>query len=119
MTTPPPHNGSSALIIGGGVIGLSSAIALALRGIAVTLLERGNVGEFAASRRAAGILGAQLELHATAAMQDLCLLSRSHYPAWIETLSALSGQPIEFSPAGAMRVAFDATDPSEESQLPI
>jgi glycine oxidase len=77
------------LIIGGGIIGLSLAIELKLRGASVTVLSR-NCQE-AAARAAAGMLAPQAEEIPPSPMLDLCLKSRSLYPDWITKLESLTG----------------------------
>ncbi len=56
---PAAKNAADALIVGGGVIGLSAAYHLARAGSRVTLLEKGAVGS-GASSRAGGIITAHL-----------------------------------------------------------
>src|SRR5712691_4423232 len=68
------------VVIGGGVIGLLSALRLAQRGHQVRIVERGEPGR-EASWAAAGILGAQAEAEAKGPFLDLCLRSRELYPA--------------------------------------
>lgn len=94
------------VVVGAGLVGCASALALARRGAEVVVLERGAFGELAASRAAAGILGAQLERHASAAMLELCVASRDRYPSWIAEIEAASGMSVDFRRCGAMRVAF-------------
>ena len=50
------HNTSDAIIIGGGVAGLSTAMQLAGRGATVVVLERERLGN-GSTGRAAGLLG--------------------------------------------------------------
>ncbi len=98
------------LVIGGGVIGCAVALAAARRGLAVTLLERGELGAIThpgpeGSAAAAGIVGAQLEgLHGDGPLSRLCLASRDRYPAWIEGLGELTGVDVELRPSGVSRV---------------
>src|SRR5712691_7475279 len=88
------------VVIGGGVIGLLSALRLAQRGHQVRIVERGEPGR-EASWAAAGILGAQAEAEAKGPFLELCLRSRELYPA----LAAELGD-IGFSRCGALRLAF-------------
>jgi glycine oxidase len=104
---------TATLVIGGGVVGCAVALALADKGLDVTVIERGP--RVAAgcgpegSTAAAGILGAQLEgLHGDCALSRLCLLSRDRYPAWIAAIAARTGRDVEMRPAGVSCVAFDA-----------
>lgn len=66
------------IVIGGGVIGTTSAWRLAQTGRRVLLLERDRCGGEASSA-AAGMLGAQLEVSEPGSFYDLCLESRSLY----------------------------------------
>jgi glycine oxidase ThiO len=68
--------GSEIIVIGGGVIGLATAIELRLLGAEVKVLCK----DFKA---AAG--------HAAAGMLDLCLASRTLYPEWIRKIESISG----------------------------
>ena len=87
-------------VIGGGVIGLLSALRLAQRGHSVRVVERGEPGR-EASWAAAGILGAQAEAKAKGPFLELCLRSRELYPALAEELG-----DIGFSRCGVLRLAF-------------
>jgi glycine oxidase len=92
------------IIIGAGIVGCASALALARRGARVVLIERADFGVDAASSAAAGILGVQLERHADPAMQALCIASRARYDAWLLTLG---DGDVGFRARGSMRLAFD------------
>jgi glycine oxidase len=87
-------------VIGGGVIGLLSALRLAQHGHEVRVVERGEPGR-EASWAAAGILGAQGEAERRGPFLDFCLRSLELYPA----LAAELGD-IGFSRCGALRLAF-------------
>lgn len=89
---------SNVLIIGGGAIGLATALELALRGASVTVLSR-NFQE-AALHAAAGMLAPQAEGILPGAMLALCLRSRSLYPEWASKLEALTGIDPEYWQCG-------------------
>lgn len=89
---------SDVLIIGGGAIGLATALELALRGVSVTILSR-NFQE-AALHAAAGMLAPQAEGIMPGPMLDLCLRSRSLYPEWASKLESLTGINPEYWPCG-------------------
>jgi glycine oxidase len=100
---------TSAVIIGGGVIGLSVAWRAAQRGISVTLADpqpgRG------ASHAAAGMLTPAAE--AAYAEKDLFTLgleSLERYPGFVEELTARTGEPTGFRQAGTLQVGYDADD---------
>ena len=88
------------LIIGGGVVGLSIAIDLQLRGAKVTVLSRDF--QQAASHAAAGMLAPTAEEIASVPMQDLCLKSRWLYPEWASKLEELSGQETGYWSCGIL-----------------
>ena len=94
------------LIIGGGIMGTSSAWELAAHGAKVLVLERSVPGAEASSA-AAGILGAQAEAHAPGAMAELCLASRSRYAKFAATLSKETHIDVGYRQCGVLRVAFE------------
>src|SRR5205807_8795019 len=79
---------ADVVIIGGGVIGLSLARELALRGVRnIALLERGELGK-EASWAAGGILAPQVEADRVDDFFKLARESRDMYPAFAEALRA-------------------------------
>ncbi|HHH30390.1 MAG TPA: glycine oxidase ThiO [Polyangiaceae bacterium] len=101
------------VVVGAGLIGCACALALARRGAVVTVLERGAFSQHAASRAAAGILGAQLERHASGDMLELCVASRGRYPDWVGEIEAASGVSVDYRSCGTMRVAFTDAERAE------
>jgi glycine oxidase len=91
------------VIVGGGVIGLSSALALARRGARVLVLERGAFGAEASSA-AAGILGAQVEPTGPGWMASLTLASRALYPTFAQNLREATGIDPGFERCGVIKV---------------
>jgi glycine oxidase len=91
-------------IVGGGIMGCATALALANRGASVIVLERAVPGAEASSA-AAGILGAQLEAHAQRAMVAEFVRARAGYAAWAERLRDATGIDIGYRASGALRVA--------------
>ena len=92
------------LIIGGGIVGLSIAIDLQLRGAKVTILSRDF--QQAASHAAAGMLAPMAEEIASKPMQDLCLKSRWLYPEWVSKLAELSGQETGYWSCGILAPVY-------------
>jgi glycine oxidase ThiO len=91
---------SDVLIVGGGAIGLATALELALRGVSVTVLSR-NFQE-AALYAAAGMLAPQAEGLLPGPMLELCLRSRDLYPEWTRKLESLTGVSSEYWPCGIL-----------------
>jgi glycine oxidase len=98
------------VIVGAGVMGCATALALAERGAKVTLLERAIPGAEASSA-AAGILGAQRELHEKGRMIESFVRARREYAAWAEELRAKTGIDIGHRVSGAL---VTTADPAEK-----
>jgi glycine oxidase len=97
---------ADVVLIGGGVMGCASALALASEGLRVLVLERSVPGAEASSA-AAGILGAQTEVHEPGPLFELARTSRSMYPAWSTRLRDATGIDIGYRKCGVLRLAFD------------
>jgi glycine oxidase len=91
-------------IIGGGIMGCAAALALAERGADVVVLERAVPGAEASSA-AAGILGAQVELHGRGEDVALFVRAREAWAAWARMLVAASGIDIGYRVSGVLTVA--------------
>lgn len=101
---------SEVLVIGGGVIGLSIARELHIRGVQnITLLEKGMCGE-ESSWAAAGMLGPQAEADEGGTFFDLCCESRALYKAFAENLLDETTVDIELDRQGTLYVAFTDED---------
>ena len=91
-------------IVGGGVMGCATALALTGRGAEVVLLERAVPGAEASSA-AAGILGAQAELHGRQDEAALFLRAREGWPSWAAELREASGIDVGWRRSGVLRIA--------------
>ena len=107
------RNTADVVIIGGGVIGLAVARALALRGIRdVLLLERGSLGAESSSA-AAGMLAPQAEANRAHEFFYLTCQSRDMYPAFALALLEETGIDIELDATGTLYLAFTEHDAEE------
>lgn len=89
-----------AVVVGGGLIGLSAALALRSRGMEVTVLEATTVARHASSASAGGVRS--LNRHPAE-----IALARAALPLWA-TLAKELGHPCGFTVSGQIRVAEDA-----------
>ncbi len=88
------------IIIGGGIIGLSLAIALRKRGATVLVVERGEPGR-EASHAAGGMLVDCL-LETPAALQSLATASARMYPEFAHELEVESGTKVDLRHQGTI-----------------
>src|SRR5579859_1712240 len=100
----PRHRAVRVAIIGAGVMGCASAVALAERGADVVVLERAVPGAEASSA-AAGILGAQAESHTKGPLVSVFVRARTEYASWADKLRDLTGIDVGFRASGVLRVA--------------
>jgi len=87
-------------IIGGGIIGLSLALALRKHGAAVLIVERNEPGR-EASHAAAGML-AQCDPHTPEKLRSLAMASFQLYPEFVHELEDESGQRVDLRQEGAI-----------------
>jgi glycine oxidase len=103
-------------IIGGGVIGLSVARSLALRGLRrVLLIERSALGAESSSA-AAGMLAPQAEADCADDFFDFSCRSRDMYPDFANSLRDETGIDIELDTTGTLYLAFTEEDALELEQ---
>ena len=92
------------IIIGGGIIGLSIAIELKLKGCSVTVLSR-NFAQ-SATNATAGMLAPRAEQLENKAMLELALQSLSLYPEWVNKITKISGDDVDFNPCGIIAPVY-------------
>ena len=97
MTNP------DAVVIGGGLIGLCAAAAMASRGLRVTILASSRPGE--ASPAAAGMLAPSVE-RATGPAHDFAVAARDRYPAFLATVEERTGIRVPLNRLGILQVAL-------------
>lgn len=103
--------GSEIIVIGGGIVGLATAIELRLLGAEVRVLCRDF--KAAAGHAAAGMLAPQAEQIPAGAMLDLCLASRALYPEWVQKIEAISGVEAGYWSCGILAPRYTDTQTSE------
>lgn len=103
---------SDIIVIGGGIVGLSTAHELLRLGATVTLLERNRCGR-EASWAGAGILSPLLPWDYSDPVTQLARLSNGLYPQFIETLRAETGIDPEYEASGML-----VLEPSPDSEGP-
>jgi glycine oxidase len=101
------------VVIGGGVIGLTIARALALRGVRdVCLIERARLGT-EASFAAAGMLLPQVEAATKDDFFTLACRSRDLYASFAAALHEETGIDVELDTTGTLYLALNSTDQEE------
>lgn len=104
---------AEVLIIGGGVIGLTIARALARRGVPnITVTEKNEFGR-EASWAAGGILAPQVETDKDDNFFRLACASRDLYQDFARSLQAETGIDVQLDPTGTLYVAFTADEEAE------
>jgi glycine oxidase len=104
---------SDVAIIGGGIIGLAVARALALRGVRdVLLIERNSLGAESSSA-AAGMLAPQAEANRAHEFFQLTCQSRDLYPTYAAALLSETGIDIQLETTGTLYLAFTEHDEDE------
>jgi glycine oxidase len=97
-------------IIGAGVIGLGIAWRLAMRGVPVTVFDKGACGA-GASHAAAGMLAACAEAEpGEEALVTLGRASQARWPAFAAELKQASGVDVGLRPEGTLVVALTSDD---------
>jgi glycine oxidase len=94
------------IIIGGGIIGLSLAIALRKRGATVLVVERGEPGREASHAAGGMLVGTPLET--PEALQPLAAASATMYPEFAHELEVESGMKVDLRDQGT--ILFHSAD---------
>ncbi|MGF1494755.1 MAG: glycine oxidase ThiO [Microcoleaceae cyanobacterium] len=101
------------VVIGGGLIGLSIAVELRLRGATVTVLSRNF--EQAAIHAAAGMLAPQAEGIEEAPLLELGLRSRDLYADWTRKLEEITGLETGYWPCGILAPVYHQPESTQSS----
>ncbi len=88
------------VVIGGGLIGVSLALALRKRGASVLIIDRGEPGR-EASHAAGGML-AHCDPHTPPLLQPLALESAKLYPEFVHQIEDESGERVDYRTHGTL-----------------
>lgn len=100
--TPAKPSGD-AIVVGGGLIGLAIAAALAERKVSVTLIGERRPGE--ASPAAAGMLAPSVE-RASGEAHTFGIAARDRYPSFLDYLADRTGLRVPLNRLGILQVAL-------------
>ncbi len=103
------------IVIGGGIMGTATAVALRDRGVDVTLLERAVLGAEASSA-AAGILGGQVEAHDEADLRTF-VRARDGYGEFVKSLESRTGVNVGYRICGVVKLVNDEARAQKECVL--
>lgn len=101
------------LVVGGGLVGLSTALAAASRGLRVRVFTPSMPGE--SSRIGAGMLAPSVEV-ATGAAHTFAVAGRDYYGPFLDRLEAATGRRVPLDTSGIFEVASDEADASRRAK---
>jgi glycine oxidase len=104
-----------AIVVGGGIIGLSLALELRKNGLSVLIVERGEPGR-EASHAAAGML-AYCDPHIPEPLRPLVRESARIYPEFVHEIEDESGMRADLRDAGTIALLADGTPPGGAREL--
>ena len=106
-----------AIIIGGGIIGLSLAISLRKEGVRVLLVERGEPGREASWAAAGMLAGGGSEI--PEALRPLASESARIYPEFVRELEDESGMKVDLRSQGTILISRTAHFPESAERLSL
>jgi glycine oxidase ThiO len=104
-----------AIIVGGGIIGLSLAIALRKQGLRVLIAERGEPGREASYAAAGMLAGSGTEI--PAALRTLAEESARLYPEFVHELEDESGIKVDLREQGTILISDDCVFPEAAESI--
>ena len=109
---------TDVVIIGSGAIGGAVALALAGRGLSVTVVDSGRLGR-GATWAAAGVLEPEVGHHNPPALTTLASESLALWPDWAAELQERSGVALHFRRDGLLNVWADPDAPALPSEVAV
>ncbi len=103
---------TDVLVVGGGIAGLTTALAAAARGLSVRILDTPRSGS--ASRAAAGMLAPSLE-GLPGGVREAALEARDTYPEFLAALCARTGRTVPLDRNGILELATSGDELSRFS----
>ena len=94
---------ADVVVVGGGLVGLAAAAAIAEKGMNITLVGEHRPGE--ASPAAAGMLAPSVE-RAAGPAHDFAVAARDRYPGYVEFLADRTGVRVALNRLGVLQVAL-------------
>jgi glycine oxidase len=112
-----PVHTADAIIVGGGLVGLSCAAELAATGATIILLSDRRAGE--ASLAAAGMLAPSVE-RTPGDAQHFAIAARDRYPSFLARIEHATGVRVPLSLSGILELASDETEAARlRHDLPV
>lgn len=115
MSRAPADRGGDAAVVGGGLVGLATALALADRGARVVLISDRRTGE--ASPAAAGMLAPGVE-RAGGPAHEFAIAARELYRQLVPMLEARTGIHVPLDLRGIIHIPPDAAAAAARRDLP-
>ncbi len=109
MNAPSTAPASEVIVVGGGLIGLACAAAIADRGITVMLVGEHLAGE--ASPASAGLLAPSIATGSGVA-RDFAIAGRERFPSFVEMLERETGLAVPLWRDGILELAMDGRSAS-------
>lgn len=114
-----PYNANmrswDAIIIGGGIIGVSLALSMRKQGLRVLVVERGEPGREASSAAAGMLVGSGFEKKSP--LHPLAAESARMYPEFVQELEDESGMNVELRDHGTLVISRENNFPDEAEPL--
>ncbi len=100
---------ADVLVLGGGLVGLATARALARRGLAVELLDSRRTGS-GSSSAGAGLLAPISDWESVRGAIELLKRARDDWRRWLAEVEGESGIEVEYDASGGLLIALDESE---------